>query len=375
MKKFTVIAAAFAMLFAVSSCSDPNGKANPDKKAGDNTTTAAAADAASDAGSTSGGEQSGGGQSSGQSSQTVTTVAVYETMIPALAYLSFYSDNTWKLFLNFEGVFEAYESGTYTGNPAQDGAVTAILTKMANNSGELEDCTPETMNLTITDGIFEINGSSYFIRKSDVVATYGCLMPSNDDVVLVTYRFYEDNTWRIFLNGSLYALGVYEGDPSVDGQVSMEMKYGYSETDGLEEANNEYTFGIEDDCFTGVLQDEIVVRELEVFKYSETNDSGVIINSFIKFYADSDDDEDTDGTFLYTETMMGIEIPCEYGTYTGNPNSTEANTSISLNTTYFYTYNPTTEEGTWGEVLESTYDILTLNNNQLIDGTYIFIRQ
>ena len=101
MKKITVIAAAFAMLFAVSSCSDPNGKANPDKKAGDNTTTAAAADAASDAGSTSGGEQSGGGQSGGsgsggQGTQTKTVTAVFSDLNEFGITLTCYSDNTWK---------------------------------------------------------------------------------------------------------------------------------------------------------------------------------------------------------------------------------------------------------------------------------------
>lgn len=347
MKKFTVIAAAFAMLFAVSSCSDPNGKANPDKKAGDSTTTAAAADAASDAGSTSGGEQSGGGQSGGsgsggqgsgsggqgsgtggQGTETVTTVAVYEDINGCPFYVKFYSDNSFDISVPAFGQTVVMMTGTYTGNPAQDGPAAITITKvLSKTTHELESCTPIAQNLSITQGIFGIeqedeNGTNitYFIKKANVVESYATI--SMSDKLIEDYIFYDNGIGRIFINGNIYSVVTYDGDPS-KGDVDIDFKYNFA-TGVMEPVNYNETITIANNCFTGM--NDTAYRKIEEFRVTDSSDIHSIGKSF-KFYANGD--------FISTIIAEnGADWSVLYGQW-GIANSTpEGDGDLTLTVTY-----------------------------------------
>ncbi len=386
MKKFTVIAAAFAMLFAVSSCSDPNGKANPDKKTGDNTTTAAAADAASDAGSTSGGEQSGGSGSGGQGSgtggggettQTKTVVADFEDLSNYKMSATFYSDNTWKLFVCAEGEIEVWESGTYTGNPAQDGAVEAIVTEKVQENSEAdgpEPCDPVTMNLTITDGIVPIEEDGdvvYFIRKANEITNFRYFLITDQpkDDMLIKYAFYDDNTFRLTNCDMPTILGTYEGDPSKDGQIEITIKYTPDKKDPgqLTKLAQVTTLNktISDDCLNGIY-DEPAGRELAIYTANVTQQDSSNMDFFVYFYAND--------SFYVTYEYKGWEFSHYYGTYT---ESTTAEGPQEIELTFVKQYNENDEK--WEDIDVNTIGqnpyTTTIDNDQFTWYTIDFTRQ
>lgn len=377
LKKFTVLAAAFAMLFAVSSCSDPNGKANPDKKAGDSTTTATAADAASDAGSTSGGEQSTGGQSGGQSSgggqsggsgsggqgtQTVTTVAVYEDINGRPFYVKFYSDNSFDISFTILGQPIIMMAGTYTGNPAQDGPTAITITKeLSLTTHELESCTPIAQNLSITQGIFGIeqedeNGTNitYFIKKANEVESYVTFDETDENPILIDYIFYDNGIGRIFINGEIYSVVTYDGDPS-NGNVDIHFKYSFAtETGAMEPVNDNGTITIANNWFTG-MDSTPAFRKIEEFRVTDSSADITDLGDSFKFYANGD--------FISTIIAEdGSDWPVLYGQW-GIANSTpEGDGHLTLTVTY----------SNWNYVWTQKASPEVYNNIEIADFAFTF---
>lgn len=409
LKKMAVIVSAVTILVAISACDLLNGKSKPDDNSStnnaSNTSTTTNTPGTTNGGSTTtntGDNPSTGGDpvTPDPVPQEVTTVAEFEDLGGVGINVTFYSDNTWKTTMETVGVVA---SGTYTGDPTQDGDVTTITTKeRSEETGELEDCEPETIIFTIADGIIcagdegdEDDEVTYYIRKSDLVATYGCFMPGvgPQNGSMVTYRFYDNNTLRILENGTLSVLGTYTGDPSDDGNFTAAIKYWFSETNGLRPYPNTATIPetltITNGCFSG-MEGEPEARELEAFKAQVPTEGSETMDTFFRFYADNDEDEDTDGTFLWTYSIMGVEIPWAYGTYTGDPTSTAANNQVEITIKYVYAVlfvssgtdgevSPSSDGPSWEVATSTTPVTLTINNNQFtydIEGeTITYTRQ
>ncbi len=383
LKKLAVMAAAVTILFAFSACNDPNGNGTTEDTStttendstDTSTTTTTTEDDSTTPGDDTTAEETTGGESgtstSGEDTSTVTTVAVFEYINTTMYNMIFYSDKTWEMLLTSGGQNVVYGCGTYTGNPSQDGNFSMIVTKeVTDSSMELQDCTPlETLNLTITDDSFKIEKNGvvlYLIRKAKELVNYVTLINDGKSYNLLKYIFYDNYTVRLIEDGKPVLYGIYTGNPCADGNITCTSKYQYSPDDGwlISKDTTPIAISIENGSFRGSSPIS-AAREIEVFKTknaTETADMG------ISFYAD--------GTFLwvYIMTATGTETPYWYGTYTGNPCSTEANAQISITFTHGYTFSlDDKEEGpnsnTWIESKAENEDqintiTLTINNNQ-----------
>ena len=428
LKKMAVMAAAVTILFTFSACDFLNGKGNQDDGStttqtdstgtsttnttntsgtttGDNNTTGGGT---TTGGETTGGDTStGGGTATGGDSgtstggdQTVTTVAAFEELEGLGIDIIFYSNNTWEYCYVSGTQSSIYMSGTYTGNPAQDGVIPVIVTKEAMMSsesdkpGELVDCEPpENFNMEINDGILvfqdaeedaeedededEVSTPQYYIRKANELANYVILNNDGNSYNLLKYIFYDNSTVRFISDGTPVLLGTYTGNPCADGDITLIGKYRYYSDRGLEASNSTSVLSILNGCFSGSGTIP-AAREVAVIKGEMTEG----INNFVRFYAN--------GTFLITGIVdiVGVEMefPGYYGTYTGNPCSTEANTQVVITITHinsagFSNISDNNEESsglcTWVAYEEEGNSItFTMNNNnQFISGDSIFIRQ
>ena len=98
-----------------------------------------------------------------------STVAVYkatyedEDVGTVTQLTTFYDDNTFVVDVEMGDLKCTVMTGTYTGDPSKDGALTISLTKMAGEDGKLVDASEEVKavadgDYTITNGKMEIKG-------------------------------------------------------------------------------------------------------------------------------------------------------------------------------------------------------------------------
>ena len=302
-------------------------------------------------------------------------------------------------------------SGTYTGNPAQDGEVSLVRTKVLpedteedseedSEPGELVDCEPETMNMIVTNGIIFVQDDEeeddenstplYYIRKAVEVANYVTLFDDKSgNISLLKIIIYDNYTYRMTEDGKIAQLGNYTENAGNDDEISLTMIANYSEDDGLIFIENPVpcTTSIVNGCFSEGIP---YARELEAFKAQVPTEGSETMDAFFRFYADNDEDEATEGFFIFSNDVMGIETPWFYGTYTGDPTSTAANNQVEITIKYVYavlSVSSSTGEsslvgGSWEAVSSEdgvTPVTLQINSNQFtydIEGeTLTFIRQ
>ena len=133
------------------------------------------------------------------------------------------------------------------------------------------------------------------------------------------------------------------------------------------------------------MEGEIEARELEAFKAQIPTEGSETMDTFFRFYADNDEDDETDGFFIFSYDM-GIEVPFFYGTYTGDPTSTVADNQVEITITHVYALSisgtdgsPSSDGPSWEEATSTTPVTLTINNNQFdydIEGeTITYTRQ
>lgn len=77
-----------------------------------------------------------------------------------------YDDNTFVITAEANGEKVTFMTGTYTGDPTKDGALTISLTKMADDDGKLVDADADTKKYAdreyvIKDGKVEVIGTIY----------------------------------------------------------------------------------------------------------------------------------------------------------------------------------------------------------------------
>lgn len=101
-----------------------------------------------------------------------STVAVYkatyeeEHVGTVTELVMCYDDNTFVITAEANGEKVTLMTGTYTGDPAKDGALTISLTKMVDDDGKLVDADADTKKYAdgeyvIKDGKFEVTGKIY----------------------------------------------------------------------------------------------------------------------------------------------------------------------------------------------------------------------
>ena len=100
-----------------------------------------------------------------------STVAVYKATeeydgVTVTELVTCYDDNTFVITAEANGEKVTLMTGTYTGDPTKDGALTISLTKMADDDGKLVDADADTKKNTdgeyvIKDGKVEVIGTIY----------------------------------------------------------------------------------------------------------------------------------------------------------------------------------------------------------------------
>lgn len=96
-----------------------------------------------------------------------STVAVYKaTEEYDGVTVTCYDDNTFVITAEANGEKVTLMTGTYTGDPTKDGALTISLTKMADDDGKLVDADADTKKYAdgeyvIKDGKVEVIGTIY----------------------------------------------------------------------------------------------------------------------------------------------------------------------------------------------------------------------
>ena len=403
LKKMAVIVSAVTFLVAISACDLLSGNKKPDDSSSNGTNTVTP----DNGGSTtpSGGTSTGGGGEAG-GDQTVTTVAVFEDLEGLGIDFIFYSNNTWEYCYALGTQSYTYMSGTYTGNPAQDGEVSLVKTKVLpedteedSGPGELVDCEPETMNMIVTNGIIFVQDDEeeddenstpiYYIRKAVEVANYVTLFDDErGNISLLKIIIYDNYTYRMTEDGKIAQLGNYTENAGNDDEISLTMIANYSEDDGLIFIENPVpcTTSIVNGCFSEGIP---YARELEAFKAQIPTEGSETMDSFFRFYADNDEDDETNGFFIFSYDM-GIEVPFLYGTYTGDPTSTVADNQVEITIKYVYAVlfvssgtdgevSPSSDGPSWEVATSTTPVTLTINNNQFtydIEGeTITYTRQ
>ena len=100
-----------------------------------------------------------------------STVAVFEATeeydgVTVTELVTCYDDNTFVITAEANGEKDTLMTGTYTGDPTKDGALTISLTKMADDDGKLVDADADTKKYAdgeyvIKDGKVEVIGTIY----------------------------------------------------------------------------------------------------------------------------------------------------------------------------------------------------------------------
>ena len=100
-----------------------------------------------------------------------STVAVYKATeeydgVTVTELVTCYDDNTFVITAEANGEKVTLMTGTYTGDPTKDGALTISLTKMADEDGKLVDADADTKKYAdgeyvIKDGKVEVIGTIY----------------------------------------------------------------------------------------------------------------------------------------------------------------------------------------------------------------------
>ena len=100
-----------------------------------------------------------------------STVAVYKATeeydgVTVTELVTCYDDNTFVITAEANGEKVTLMTGTYTGDPTKDGALTISLTKMADDDGKLVDADADTKKYSggeyvIKDGKVEVVGTIY----------------------------------------------------------------------------------------------------------------------------------------------------------------------------------------------------------------------
>ncbi|MGN0737117.1 hypothetical protein [Treponema porcinum] len=100
-----------------------------------------------------------------------STVAVFEATeeydgVTVTELVTCYDDNTFVITAEANGEKVTLMTGTYTGDPTKDGALTISLTKMADDDGKLVDADADTKKYAdgeyvIKDGKVEVIGTIY----------------------------------------------------------------------------------------------------------------------------------------------------------------------------------------------------------------------
>ena len=100
-----------------------------------------------------------------------STVAVFEATeeydgVTVTELVTCYDDNTFVITEEANGEKVTLMTGTYTGDPTKDGALTISLTKMADDDGKLVDADADTKKYAdgeyvIKDGKVEVIGTIY----------------------------------------------------------------------------------------------------------------------------------------------------------------------------------------------------------------------
>lgn len=100
-----------------------------------------------------------------------STVAVFEATkeyngVTFTVLVTCYDDNTFVITEEANGEKVTLMTGTYTGDPTKDGALTISLTKMADDDGKLVDADADTKKYAdgeyvIKDGKVEVIGTIY----------------------------------------------------------------------------------------------------------------------------------------------------------------------------------------------------------------------
>lgn len=100
-----------------------------------------------------------------------STVAVYKATeeydgVTVTELVTCYDDNTFVITAEANGEKVTLMTGTYTGDPTKDGALTISLTKMADDDGKLVDADADTKKYAdgeyvIKDGKVEVIGTIY----------------------------------------------------------------------------------------------------------------------------------------------------------------------------------------------------------------------
>ncbi|WP_288805955.1 hypothetical protein [uncultured Treponema sp.] len=98
-----------------------------------------------------------------------STVAVYKATeeydgVTVTELVTCYDDNTFVITAEANGEKVTLMTGTYTGDPTKDGALTISLTKMADDDGKLVDADADTKKYA--DGEYVIKD-----RKVEVIGT------------------------------------------------------------------------------------------------------------------------------------------------------------------------------------------------------------
>lgn len=172
--------------------------------------------------------------------------------------LTFFNDNTWEctyVGTYFGATFNliAY-SGTYTGNPNQDGSLAMTKTQGVELSGQPQEGTNVTnenyplsdisgsISGTVSGNIMIINTSDgpyygTYIRTDNCVAAYNSIY---DDDEQITWVFYNDNTWKAYIiqEGStidsyyIMATGTYTGNAVSNGLLPATVTQVYNSNNG-----------------------------------------------------------------------------------------------------------------------------------------------
>ena len=100
-----------------------------------------------------------------------STVAVFEATeeydgVTVTELVTCYDDNTFVITAEANGEKVTLMTGTYTGDPTKDGALTISLTKMVDDDGKLVDADADTKKYAdgeyvIKDGKVEVIGTIY----------------------------------------------------------------------------------------------------------------------------------------------------------------------------------------------------------------------
>lgn len=100
-----------------------------------------------------------------------STVAVFKATeeydgVTVTELVTCYDDNTFVITAEANGEKVTLMTGTYTGDPTKDGALTISLTKMADDDGKLVDADADTKKYAdgeyvIKDGKVEVIGTIY----------------------------------------------------------------------------------------------------------------------------------------------------------------------------------------------------------------------